>query len=122
MNHIIMGGLEKVLLQYLDVLSARGFKCTVLSKEKITDSYFLDFFNEHDIKVVELKKIKTHSHLKKSLQKCLRWIKFHRCICTNDVIVDFANFSFSNELKGVKKQKIGYCHGSILFFNSIIIF
>lgn len=31
MNHIIMGGLEKVLLQYLDSMSKRGIKVTVIS-------------------------------------------------------------------------------------------
>lgn len=120
MNHIIMGGLEKVLLQYIDYLNASGEQVTVLSRETVSDKYFLDFFKSHNINLVILNNHKPHFFLNKIFAKCLAAIRLHKNISKNDVIVDFANFSFIKELKKVAKQKIGYCHGSILFFDSMI--
>lgn len=120
MNHIIMGGLEKVLLQYLDVLCAKGMQCTVLSQDKVTDTYFLDFFKKHNVKFSELRNTKTHSHVKKPVNKLLNRLTVRRLVNRNDVVIDFANFSYTRELGKLSKRKIGYCHGSILFFDIAI--
>ena len=120
MNHIIMGGLEKVLLQYLDSMSNRGIKVTVLSREKVTDQYFLNFFKARKIKLIVLNKHNWHFFINKIISKYTCKIKLNRIIHAHDTIVDFANFTFFNELSHVKKQKIGFCHGSVLFFNSHI--
>ena len=53
MNHIIMGGLEKVLLQYLIGLIDLGNTVIVISKEKVVDNYFLSFFAEHNITIID---------------------------------------------------------------------
>ena len=120
MNHIIMGGLEKVLLQYLDSMSKRGIKVTVLSREKVTDPYFIDFFRTRKINLVIINKHNWHFFINKIISKYTRKMKLKRIIHAHDTIIDFANFSFADELQNVKKQKIGFCHGSILFFNSHI--
>lgn len=122
MNHIIMGGLEKVLLEYLCQLDSSGYDVVVLSKEKVTDDYFLGFFNQHNIKLIDdiFSEKKAHFFVKKRINKFLQKKKLNNLFKSSDCIIDFANFSFHNELKNVSKQKIGYCHGSILFFNSLI--
>lgn len=120
MNHIIMGGLEKVLLQYVDSLTQHGIKVTVLSREKVTDQYFIDFFKTRNINLVILNKHNWNFSINKIISKYVRRIKLNHIIRKYDTIIDFANFTFFNELKNVKKQKIGFCHGSILFFNSYI--
>lgn len=123
MNHIIMGGLEKVLLQYLDSMNKCGIKVTVLSREKVTDPYFLDFFKTRKINLIILNKHNGHNRhffINKIISKYTRKIKLNRIVHAHDTIIDFANFSFANELQNIKKQKIGFCHGSILFFNSCI--
>lgn len=109
MDHMIMGGLEKVLLQYLEILHQKNIQCTVISKEIVTDDYFLDFFRRHKIKFIELKK-----------HKFFRKLKLYWYLYTKDIIINFDNFSFFNTLRNIPKRKIGYCHGSILFFNSAI--
>ena len=101
MNHIIMGGLEKVLLQYMDVLCARGVKCTVLVKIKVTDEYFLNFFKGHNIKVIEIIKTEWHSHVKKRMNRWLICLRFWWHVNVNNAVVDFANFSFLDELRNV---------------------
>ena len=120
MNHIIMGGLEKVLLQYVDSLTQHGINITVLSREKVTDQYFIDFFKTRNINLVTLNKHNWHFFINKIISKYVCRIKLNYIIRKYDTIIDFANFTFFNELKNVKKQKIGFCHGSILFFNSYI--
>lgn len=120
MNHIIIGGLEKVLLQYLDSMSKRGIKVTVLSREKVTDPYFIDFFRTRKIDLEILNKHNAHFFLNKIVSKYMRKRKLHHVIGKHDIVIDFANFTFFSELRNIKKRKIGFCHGSILFFNSQI--
>lgn len=115
MNHVIMGGLEKVLLQYLTILRAQGIECVVVSRDKVTDEYFLKSFNALGVKLVQLKK-PGHSFVFKIINRYVRRIKLHKYTA----VIDFANFAFKDELQNVSKRKIGYCHGSFLFFESHI--
>ena len=120
MNHIIMGGLEKVLLQYLDSMQKAGVNVTVLSCEKVTDQYFIDFFRTRKIDLEILNKHNAHFFLNKIVSKYMRKRKLRHIIGMHDIVIDFANFTFFEELKNINKKKIGFCHGSILFFNSRI--
>ena len=48
MPQIIMGGVEKVLLIYMEQLQALGeYDCGVVCLTPVTDSFFLNFFEKH---------------------------------------------------------------------------
>ena len=119
MNHIIMGGLEKVLLQYLIGLIDLGNTVIVISKEKVVDNYFLSFFAEHNITIIDniFPKKQPHFFIRKKFQRFLINYKLNKIFNSVDCIIDFANFSFSRHLEKTTKPKIGWCHGSILIFN-----
>ena len=119
MNHIIMGGLEKVLLQYLTGLADLGNTVIVISKEKVVDNYFLSFFAEHNITIIDniFPKKQPHFFVRKKFQRFLTNRRLNKIFNSVDCIIDFANFSFSRHLEKTTKPKIGWCHGSILVFN-----
>lgn len=127
MNHIIMGGLEKVLCQYLLALKKYpNIKVSVVSKEKVIDPYFIDFFKKNKIMLFDnfisfqKKKflfIKLGDNKRKLINKIANSLKWQRLILENDIFIDFANFSYAEEFSEIKKKKFAWCHGSILFFN-----
>lgn len=121
MNQVIMGGLEKVLLQYIVELQKNGIKCVVISKTKVTDKYFLNFFKENGVKLADDIRpfADPHFFIKKLINKI--WIKHNlkKHLSKTDCVVDFANFSFSKYLKSIHKPKIGWCHGSIMVFDRL---
>ena len=47
MNQIVMGGIEKILLQYLSELRDK-YNISVLSRNKVTDTYFLNYFKQNN--------------------------------------------------------------------------
>lgn len=127
LSHIMMGGVEKILCQYLmEMKKHPEFDLVVLSKRPVTDSYFIDFFRQHNIRLIDDKnrEINFHPHffmwkiLMKPVKIFTRYLSgYKRFFKSADVIIDFCNFSFENELRNVPRKKIVWCHGSILFFN-----
>ena len=120
MHHMVMGGVEKVLCQYLTELAKYdNVAVTVICQRKIDDLYFIDFFNKKHIHYVDgifMKKRRFflfdwyrkiyNKFMKRRVQKILNQF---------DVVLDFCNCCCASELKKVTKIKIGWCHGSILF-------
>ncbi|SFS89138.1 Glycosyl transferases group 1 [Succinivibrio dextrinosolvens] len=124
MNHIIMGGVEKVLCQYLLALcNKHQYDLTVVSKKEITDPYFIDFFGRQKIKLYDkifCHRNKTHPFLLRLFHFILYKITWQHIINNNDIFIDFANCSFFYELKNIKKQKVAWCHGSINVYNQFL--
>ena len=111
-NHMIMGGAEKVLCEYIKVLNT-NYRITVVSKKKITEQYFLDFFKQKNIKLID----NFDFVGKKNLIKKVRYkIWLNKLFSKQDLIMDFVNCSWYKELRHVSKPKIAWCHGSTLFF------
>ncbi len=49
-SKVVMGGVAKVLLQYLSAIEQLGgYECDVVSTEPVEDEYFLSFFKDHGI-------------------------------------------------------------------------
>lgn len=126
MNHIIMGGLEKVLCQYLLPLKAmRNIEVSVVSKEKVTEPYFIDFFRTNKIELIDdfvtIKRkkigfIKLGGSKRKVLNNIINALKWKKLKKNHDIFIDFANFSFSEEFKTIKKKKFAWFHGSTMVF------
>ncbi len=117
-----MGGVEKVLCQYLsEFVKYKDIECTVLCKQKIRDSYFIDFFKEKNIRYID------GIFLKKRRFFLSKWFcKIHNFLMKRrivkildqfDVVFDFFNFCCATEMKNVKKTKIGWFHGSFMLFS-----
>lgn len=119
MNHIIMGGLEKVLVQYVCGLKEHGIEPIVFSKEKVTEPYFIKLFQENNITLIDDVFPKKHSKffINKLISKAITLSKLRKVLNSCDYIIDFANFSFNKYIKNIHKPKIGWCHGSILVFD-----
>lgn len=129
MHHIVMGGLEKVLCQYLlELKKDKDIDLCVISKQKITDNYFINFFKHNDIMLIDgiwYEPPKVHFYLFKKLVKIyarFRNMFFIRHLYGYDVYIDFANFSYNKEFQKLKsnKPKIAWCHGGINFFDNYI--
>ncbi len=119
---IIMGGVEKVLLQYIIGLQKNGITPVVISKTKVTDQYFLDFFRDHNIKLIDDICLfrDPHFFLKKWLNRIGLVCKLKLLLLHSDFVIDFANCFFSRYIKHIKKPKVGWCHGSILVFDMMV--
>ncbi|MBR2482922.1 MAG: glycosyltransferase [Alphaproteobacteria bacterium] len=125
MNQIVMGGIEKILLQYLSELRDK-YDITVLSRHKVSDKYFLDYFTSNGIHLIDDISVHPEKHIHfflwKILLKPIRILtrkrnNYQYILNKFDIIIDFCNFSFEPELRNINKTKIAWCHGSILFFN-----
>lgn len=122
MYHIIIGGIETNLLRTLEILSSLPeYKLKVISKYPVKDKYFLDFFASHRIELTIFPEI---SHLgnnffAKHWQKAEHFLlfpyfqhKYSQLFRDADVIIDYFNGSFHQELKHINKPKICWYHSS----------
>lgn len=122
LNHVVMGGVEKVLCQYLsELVKYENIECTVLCKQKIRDSYFIDFFRKNNIRYIDgILLEKRRFFLSKWFCKIYNFLMKRRIVkILNqfDVVFDFFNFCCATEMKNVKKTKIGWFHGSFMLFS-----
>lgn len=123
MNHIIMGGIEKVLCQYLLALkNLSNIDLSVICKEKVVDTYFLEFFKNNQIRLIDNFTYKKNRFLfikigkkKRDFINKIIWffLKFK-----GDIFIDFANFSYLEEFKEINKKKLAWFHGSTMVFNA----
>ncbi len=124
MPQIIMGGVEKVLLIYMEQLQALGeYDCGVVCLTPVTDSFFLNFFEKHHFPLhiigvtIPSKTGKGFwARRVREYHKFCIWRTVKRTlpvfVAQYDVIIDFHNFSFAPYLYSFSQQKIGFCHGS----------
>ena len=128
MNQIVMGGVEKVLLTYLRRLQDTGkYTCAVVCLTQVKDPFFLNFFKEQKIPLYVVdKKIKQ----RRKRNFIARWIyriyrtrmeydinrSLERLAAGFGVLIDFHNFACASYLRRLPQKKIGFCHGSIVFF------
>lgn len=116
-----MGGVEKILCQYIMGLKKNVLcEITVFSQKKVTEKYFLDFFKMHEVKLVDDVFEKKPGLFSKLFHSFNKYCKCYRLFNSYDVIIDFANFAFHKELPLVNKPKFGWCHGSIMFFDNLM--
>lgn len=120
MNHIIMGGLEKVLCEYVKAINEYDdVDVVVISQRRVKESFFLDFFETHNITLIDniFPQHRAHFFLCKRIRKIVIKRKLQKLFDKCDVIIDFANFSWSRYISSINKPKLGWCHGSSLVFD-----
>lgn len=128
-----MGGVEKVLCQYLyEMRRTTDYDISVLSYKKVKDKYFLDFFEDNKIKLYNnffrINENYSSNSFKRLFQKILnlffRTINFYHIdliLNKNDVLIDFKNYSFNEIFSKTKKKKLAWCHGSSIFFENVCV-
>lgn len=123
MPQIIMGGVETCLLRLITCLkSYPGYEFTVITKKTVVEEFFLKEFQEKDIPLVTFdfdrnfsqNKLwflsKTISRLRRSFHKRKKRRELLNFISNFDLLIDYHNLSFYNEIKNVKVPKIGWVH------------
>jgi len=118
-DQFIMGGVEKVAMVLLPKL-AQYYDVILLVQKKVTDSYFLNFFNEKHIQLISLNDDRPKSFWKKKWRSIVgkRLVKM-RCIKilkSADLIVDYKSMFALNFIKSLQIPKIAFFHGSFPLF------
>lgn len=115
-----MGGLEKVLCEYLCLLKENTeYSITVFSLAPVTEPFFLDFFKKNEISYVDTLG-KVNPYLFRFIAKRLFSRKLIKFFKQFDIVIDFASLYFYRELRSLSCYKIGWIHGSINFCNLCI--
>ena len=132
MSGMIMGGIEKVLLSYMEELQASGrYDCGVVNFTPVTDPFFLDFFMRHHIPLHIVgrpaqkgKEGGKRGFWARRIGECRKfrawWTVKHRLPVLAeqyDVIIDFHNFFWGSYLHGFSRKRIGFCHVGLGSFN-----
>lgn len=121
LKQMVMGGVEKVLCQYLsELVKYKGINCTVFCQYKIKEPYFIEFFKKNNIHYIDgvfLSKNRFFlcDWVRKIYNKLMRY-RISKILNQYDVILDFFNFCNARELKNVKKIKMGWYHSSSMMF------
>lgn len=104
MYQIITGGIEKCLLRIIEKLVPNNkYDIRIIVKRPIHEKYFIDFFKKYGIKVI--------------IQDSIFNKKIANTILYNsDIIIDYFNCCFWNEISEIPVAKIGVYHSSINFF------
>lgn len=118
-----MGGVEKAFQEIVNgLLKTNRYDISVWCKTKITDQYFLDFFEEKNVKIYD------HLYDEPKSESCIKNIQRFLCCFRNryvnnklflkhaknsDIIIDFKNGCMQNRIKEIKnKPKIVWLHCS----------
>ncbi|MDW2994950.1 MAG: glycosyltransferase [Alphaproteobacteria bacterium] len=122
MNHIVMGGLEKILCEYVKAINEYdGIEVIVVSQHRVKESFFLDFFKTYNITLIDniFPRHRAHFVLRKLIRNVVIKRKLQKLFDKYDIIIDFANFSWSRYIASINKPKMGWCHGSFLVFDKM---
>ena len=129
MYQVITGGIEKCLLTIIENLHEYDkYKFVVITKREITSNFFLNFFKKYNVEVITLPDIESIGDKPKKLFSKIIW-KIKRKKIKNkikeilkyklysaDIIIDYFNISFWNELKDINIPKIAFWHASTMMF------
>lgn len=127
--HIVMGGVEKVLLEILTEMQKQrpDLNIVVYSRKIVTDKYFIQFFKDNHIMLKDKWfLIKPHKFLpsvlykiKNPIHKLFNHNKLRKDIIRGkyDVLIDFQFFNFAKIIHNMPVPKITWVHGSISHFN-----
>ena len=118
-DQIIMGGVEKVAKTLLPMLTKK-YDVTVLVHQKITDEYFLTFFKQNNITVLNPFSDKPKTFWKRKIWKMItrriEKYKLKRLLKSADIFLDYKNFYWADYIKNIHAKKIVVFHGSFVLF------
>ena len=135
--NMVIGGVEFVLIRTLaELVKQPDLEISVILSAPLTEPVFIEWFQAHPqiktyvhmplchkfealkdkCRVFPLKQIRK---LAFSIYKNVKRVELaHQQIIRNaDIIIDYANFGFIKDIKGIKKPKVAFLHGSINYFN-----
>lgn len=135
--NMVIGGVEFVLIRTLaELLKQPDLEIGVILSAPLTEPVFIEWFQAHPqiktyvhmplchkfealkdkCRVFPLKQIRK---LAFSIYKNVKRVELaHQQIIRNaDIIIDYATFGFIKDIKGIKKPKVAFLHGSINYFN-----
>lgn len=131
MHQIITGGIEHCLLTLLSTLAPnKTIEFTVLSRRAVHNHYFLDFFKNHNIRLIELEKRSGKDRVWMALT---RFKKGEALFLPSPqkqmvdlfeqatIILDYFNGSFHGELLSVTTPRICFMHTSFPYFKRHIL-
>lgn len=130
---IIMGGVEKVLCQYLyEIKRLTDYEVSVLCYKKVKDKYFLNFFCENRIPLYDnffnIKEdyskntlIRFIQKIQDNLLKKINNSRIYSILNKHEILIDFKNYSFTEIFSKLNKKKLSWCHGSSIFFKNVCV-
>lgn len=123
MPQFIMGGVETCLLHLITCLkNYPEYEFTIVTKYKVTEVFFLKQFQENDIPLVSFNLDKKFSYekflflqkpiarLRGSLHRKIKRREMQKYFSNFDLLIDYHNLSFYNEIKNLKIPRIGWIH------------
>lgn len=126
LQKVIMGGVEKVLIEYIkEIKKQTNWEISVYSDDKVTDKYFLNFFKNNNIKLKDYFKLtKPKNFFAKLIYKIINpfYKPIGRIILSNNlkkhnILIDFENFHYAKYIKKTNQTVLVWTHNSINFFN-----
>lgn len=114
MYRIITGGIEICLLRILEAMvKNKSFNITIVSRFPVEEKRFLDFFKKNHIKLKVLPPKYTLKENSTLFQKLLHKYRKHSIKTVfkgYDIIIDYFNGGYVNELKKNKSKKLAFMH------------
>lgn len=129
-SRVVMGGVAKVLLQYLEALERLGgYDCGVFSLRLVEDTFFLSFFREHGVTLhvpgrplPEKKRRGIFSKLALKYRRIRAKSSIRRAITElaphYDVLIEFEFPFLYPYIRHLKQSKIAFCHVSYVVFSA----
>ncbi len=125
--HIVMGGVEKVLLEFINEIrrQAPNWNVSVYSLNPVTENWILEFFRLNNIKLNDgwgryaprglLRKM--YCLMRHPVSSIMNQRRILRELSGCDVLLDFQFFAWGDKISKIPVPKITWVHGSIIHFN-----
>lgn len=125
--HIVMGGVEKVLLEILKEVQKQrpDWQITVYSRKPVTDKYFCNFFKDthitlkdrYSLTIPKTSILKLPYQIVNLFYRQIARILMRQSVKKEDFLIDFQFLEFRKDIAKYPIPKISWLHGSISFLN-----
>ena len=132
MPEIIMGGAETCLLRLITGLRKFGYEISIVTKVPVTEQFFIHHFRELNVTIhtfefnpfVQKERLNffqkwilklKRSYFKRKVKK--EWVQYINQ-CNFNILIDYANFSFIDEIRDFNIPKIAWFHSNREIFDN----